>query len=114
LEQAAGSAGRSISEEVVYRLDRSFEQQSLLKQTLGLLYGEEYARVLTKAQDAGTLKMTPSAKAAVMHRTAEILGQVADAPERERVRKTDAELKEIAMEWVRSSGGKIIKARSEE
>ena len=42
LESAAEQAGRSISEEVEYRLQRSFDRESLVRE----LYGDKHAKLL--------------------------------------------------------------------
>jgi len=52
VEDAAHGSGRSISQEAELRLERSFEQQRLLPEVLGLAYGTELAGVLISVATA--------------------------------------------------------------
>ena len=48
LESAANDSGRSLAQEVEYRLERSFETQELLPEILTLSYGKRLAELLLK------------------------------------------------------------------
>jgi hypothetical protein len=48
LESAAESSGRSLAQEVEYRLELSFKTQDLLHDVLTLAYGERLANLLTQ------------------------------------------------------------------
>src|SRR5215210_3079447 len=56
LEAAAEQAGRSISEEVEYRLQRSFDREALVRE----LYGDQHAKLVKSL--SGILNMASGAK----------------------------------------------------
>ena len=53
LEQAAAESGRSLSQEVELRLERSFDKQDSALDGLSLRYGERFAKVLIAMAEAG-------------------------------------------------------------
>lgn len=52
LEEAAASAGRNLSGETEYRLQRSFDNQGLLSEVLALAYGDHQAAILLMLAEA--------------------------------------------------------------
>ncbi len=51
LQAAAAASGRSVSEEIEYRLSRSFEKQDLLPEILTLKFGDTLAKMLMRVGD---------------------------------------------------------------
>lgn len=57
LESAAVASGRSLAQEVEYRLERSFERQDLLQEVLTLAFGDEIAEMLIDLREDGVLAL---------------------------------------------------------
>ena len=53
LEDAATASGRSLSQETEIRIERSFDQEDFVASGLRLKYGDEFAKVIAAAADAG-------------------------------------------------------------
>ena len=114
LDETAAASGRSQSQEAERLLEQSFERQSILREVLALVYGnDDWAALLTKAQDVGKLRMKPSVKAAILRRmterTTEMLDQIPDAPERTTAPQSPEQMLEIAKHLTQHLGGKVVK-----
>lgn len=100
LEGAAKISGRSVSEEVVYRLERSFERQGLLREFFALTWGKEAAELMVALQEQGILRMKPSVRAAAFKKLEEYLVKILpEAPERKTEQKSPDELWEMMKVW---------------
>jgi hypothetical protein len=69
LERAADKAGRSMNAEIIFRLERSFDREEVVKtavdvveQVLKTSYGPGWGAFLNEMDKAGILTLTPEAK----------------------------------------------------
>src|SRR4051794_26300370 len=56
IEKAAGESGRSLVQEVEYRLERSFDRQDLLTEILTLRFGSGMADMMVRFGDDETIR----------------------------------------------------------